>query len=203
VDFLGGEVDTVTVVMPHIPPRQFELTRAIASVAAQTKHPDDVIIATDRHGAGSAATRNRALYHVSTTWVAFLDDDDELLPSHIEILVRAAMRSGVGVVYSGCRVLDAKGDPIPVKEEWGRFGLPFDGDLLQRKAYLPVTSIVHASLAKQALFGPPAFMPSSDYDDWGFYVRLLALGATFLHVPEITWIWHHHGSNTSGRSDRW
>lgn len=196
-------MDTVTVVMPHIPTRQFELTRAIASVAAQTVHPDDVIIATDRGRAGSAATRNRALYHASTSWTAFLDDDDEFLPKHIEVVLNHALRTGASVVYTGCRVVDAQGLIIPLHDEWGRFGQPFDGELLQTKAYLPVTSLVLTSLAKQALFGPPASVPDSNYDDWGFYLRLLALGASFSHVPEVTWVWHHHGDNTSGRPDRW
>jgi glycosyltransferase involved in cell wall biosynthesis len=196
-------VDTVTVVTPHIMTRPSELTRAVASVAAQTHPPDGHLITYDRMHAGSAATRNRALHHASTHWVAFLDDDDEMMPNHLEVLMQNAWRTGAAVVYSGCRVLDAHGAAIPVKEEWGRFGQVFDGELLRKKAYLPVTSLVHTDLAKQALFGPPASAPDSNYDDWGFYLRLLALGATFLHVPEVTWIWHHHGNNTSGRPDRW
>jgi glycosyltransferase involved in cell wall biosynthesis len=196
-------MNAVTVVTPHIPKRAFELTRAVSSVAAQTLQPSEHIISTDQTHAGAAATRNRALYHASTTWVAFLDDDDELLPQHLDVLLQNAMRSGATVVYSGCRVLDPKGMVIPLREEWGRFGEAFDGELLKRKAYLPVTSLVHTTLAKQALFGPPAAAPDSDYDDWGFYLRLLGLGAAFLHVPEVTWIWHHHGNNTSGRGDRW
>lgn len=197
------KLDTVTVVTPHIPTRSFELTRAVASVAAQTVPPDYHVISTDRQHIGSAATRNQALYMVSTSWIAFLDDDDEMLPHHLEVLLQNAWRTGASVVYTGCRVLDAQANPIPVKEEWGRFGHAFDGELLKTKAYMPVTCLVLASLAKQALFGPPAHEPKSDYDDWGFYLRLLGLGAVFVHVPEITWVWHHHGANTSGRGDRW
>lgn len=196
-------MNTVTVVTPHILTRRLELTRAIASVAAQTVHPDDIIISTDTTHSGSAATRNRALYAVNTFWTAFLDDDDEMLPNHLDVLLQNAWRSGASVVYSGCRVLDAQANVIPLREEWGRFGQPFDAELLQTKAYMPVTCLVQTTLAKQALFGPPAHEPTSNYDDWGFYLRLVALGATFLHVPEITWVWHHHGQNTSGRPDKW
>lgn len=193
-------MDRVTVIVPHIPTRQFELARAITSVAAQTHQPEDVIIATDRRHEGSAATRNRVLQHVTTTWVAFLDDDDEFLPMHLELLVGYGLREGATVVYPGCRVVDAQGTSLPLQEEWGRFGKPFDGDLLRQRSYIPVTSLVNTSLAKQALFGAP---DGSDYDDWGFYLRLLDLGARFTHVPEVTWVWHHHGRNTSGRGDRW
>lgn len=196
-------MDRVTVIIPHIPTRTFELNRAVASVTAQTHQPENVIIAFDKRHDGSALTRNRALYHISTTWVAFLDDDDEFLPDHLELLLGYGLREGATVVYSGCRVVDAQNVTIPLQEEWGRFGHQFDGALLQQRSYIPVTSLVNTSLAKQALFGPPASTPDSDYDDWGFYLRLLGMGARFIHVPEVTWIWHHHGQNTSGRGDRW
>jgi glycosyltransferase involved in cell wall biosynthesis len=195
-------MDRVTVIMPHIPTRQFELARAVTSIAVQSHQPEDVIIAVDRRHEGAAATRNRVLQHVTTTWVAFLDDDDEFLPTHLELLVGYGLREGATVVYPGCRVVDAQGTSLPLQEEWGRFGKPFDGDLLRQKSYIPVTSLVNTSLAKQALFGPPSGVDTV-YDDWGFYLRLLALGARFTHVPEVTWIWHHHGKNTSGMGSRW
>jgi glycosyltransferase involved in cell wall biosynthesis len=196
-------LDRVTVVIPHIPVRTFELGRAVASVTAQTLQPENVVIAFDKRHDGSAITRNRALYHISTTWVAFLDDDDEFLPNHLETLVRYAQREGATVVYTGCRVVDERNNAIPLREEWGRFGQTFDPDLLRQRSYIPVTSLVHANMAKQALFGPPRHALDSDYDDWGFYLRLLEIGARFLHVPEVTWIWHHGQYNTSGRGDRW
>lgn len=195
-------MDRVTIVTPHIPTRQFELTRAIASVGAQIHQPSDIIISVDTKREGSAATRNRALAQATTPWVAFLDDDDELAPQHLDVLVHRALREGATVVYSGCQVVDNMGVSIPLQDEWGRFGKAFDPDLLRKQSYIPVTSLVHTGLAKQALFGPPLGV-QTDYDDWGFYLRLLDLGARFLHVPEVTWTWHHHGCNTSGRSDRW
>lgn len=194
----------VTVVIPHIGPRAEQLTRAVRSVAAQSHQARNIVIATDVHRNGSAVTRNRALYaDIDTDWVAFLDDDDEMLPQHLDVLTRAALRHGAQVVYSGCRVLDASLRDIPVREEWGRFGLPFDADLLRQRSYLPVTSLVRTDLARLAGFGPPDTHPDSVYDDWGFYVRLLDLGANFVHVPQVTWVWHHHGANTQGRADRW
>lgn len=196
-------MSTVTVVTPHIPNREFELTRAVASVTAQTVQPDYHIIATDRGHWGSAAVRNRALMAADTTWVAFLDDDDEFLVNHLEVVLSAADTSGADVIYTGCRVLDQHGDDVPMREEWGRFGQEFDPILLTTKAYLPVTSLVRTSLARLALFGPPNHKPESFYDDWGFYLRLLDIGAIFKHIPEVTWIWHHHGKNTSGQGNRW
>lgn len=178
-----------------------ELLRALTSVVAQTHQPDAIIVVTDNGRVGSALTRNRALaYNISTPWIAFLDDDDELLPNHLEVLTRAAIDNNAGVVYSGCRPVDAYGNEIPRADEWGRFGQPFDADLLKQYSYIPVTSLVSTYAARRSPFGAP---DGSDYDDWGFYLSVLDSGTRFLHVPEVTWVWHHHGHNTSGRPDRW
>lgn len=204
----GGPQADVTVVIPHIPTRRDMLLRALDSVTAQTVAPAAVSVAVDNHRCGSADTRNRALSAASTGWVAFLDDDDELGPQHIELLAGHAEASGADVVYSGCTVLDAHGRPVPPQEEWGRFGLPFDPDLLRRYSWLPVTSLVRTELARQV--GGFTRPPGSPYDDWGFYLRLLEAGARFVHLPVRTWTWHHwgHGTagvpgNTSGDPTRW
>lgn len=193
---------SVTVIIPTIPPRIRDLAEALGSIAEQTRPADAVIIATDVDREGSAVTRNRALFQARTEFVAFLDDDDRALPTHLETLL--AYSADADVVYTGCIVVNEHGQRLPMQEEWGRFGLPFDGDLLRKKSYLPVTSLVRTALAQQT--GGFEFRNDGvgSYDDWGFYLKLLDVGARFLHVPQQTWLWRHHGAgNTSGRSDRW
>lgn len=196
----------VAVIIPTHPARVANgmLKRAWDSVNAQTVQPRLIIVANDTERRGSARTRNLAMMGVKTEWIAFLDSDDEWLPCHLEVLTETAyieerVNSPVDVVYTGCRVVDPDGRDIPLRDEWGRFNKPFDGDLLRQKSYIPVTSLVRTRLATETWFEAP---PGSDYDDWGFYLRLLERGARFLHVPEVTWVWHHHGQNTSGRPDR-
>lgn len=190
----------VSVIMPHMPIRPNSMVRAIKSAATQTVKPRDIIIAADLDREGAAKTRNRALAKAETTWVAFLDDDDLWLPNHLEVLLDDAEQSHADVVYAGCRVIGPQGQLVAQREEWGRFGLPFSAERLREKSYLPVTSLVRTKLAQQAWFEAPE---GSLYDDWGFYLRLLDLGAVFHHVPQITWVWHHNGRNTSGQPDRW
>jgi hypothetical protein len=159
------------------------------------------MVETDDNHEGSAVMRNRAIARVETSWVAFLDDDDELLPHHFETLMDYAKRwPDVDVFYPGCRVFDGKGREVPRMMEWGRYLQKFDADLLRERSYIPVTSMVRTSLAKQAKFEAPE---GSVYDDWGFYLQLLNLGAKFMHVPVITWHWHHHGSNSQGLATKW
>lgn len=194
----------VTVVIPHIPPRHMPLLRAIRSVNDQTYPVDAISVVTDHQKRGAGRTRNLALAMARTRWVAFLDDDDWLLPSHVETLMNHAVETGADVVYSSCRVIHSEMGEIPRThpgfDEWGRPGKPFDPDLLRQRSYLPVTSLVDRGLAQRSSFEPP---PGSHYDDWGFYLGLLDLGATFSHVDEVTWVWTHGPHNTSGNPERW
>ena len=194
-------VDGVTMVMPVHPARwKSTMRRAIRSVLAQQMPVAAMSIATDLEGAGAGPTRDRAMAGVRTEWIAFLDSDDEWGQHHVAELATFARDSGADVVYSICRVIHAQLGEIPQSnplfEEWGRPGKPFDPDLLRQKSYLPVTSLVRTELAQQSSFVPP---DGSHYDDWGFYLRLLDLGARFEHLPRITWTWHHGPHNTSGQ----
>jgi hypothetical protein len=133
--------------------------------------------------------------------VALLDDDDEFEPQHLAELVACAEQTGADVVYSGCTVVGPDGQEIPLREEWGRFGRPFDPDLLRRKSYLPVTSLVRTELAHAV--GGFRCPPGSVYDDHGFYLALLDAGAKFVHAPIRSWRWFHHSGCTSGEATRW
>lgn len=190
--------DNVTVLIPSIPPRRQMLNRALVSVLNQLRQPDNIIVSIDHHRLGAAVNRNVTLTQVDTTWVAFLDDDDEFLPQHLLVLLQNS--DDADVVYTGCMVIGPHGEDVPLQEEWGRFGKPFDGLLLRKMSYLPVTSLVRTKLAQQSAFKAPLDSP---YDDWGFYLGLLDQGARFKHVPQKTWIWNHWGGNSSGRPDRW
>jgi len=196
--------NSVTVVIPHIPPRRIPLLRAIRSVNDQTHPVDAISIFTDNERRGAGRTRNMALAMARTSWVAFLDDDDYLHRDHIEVLLRHALETDADVVYSACRVIHTDLGEIPADhpawEEWGRPGKPFDPELLRERSYLPVTSLVKTSLAQRSSFEPP---PGSHYDDWGFYLGLLDLGARFSHINEVTWTWTHGDHNTSGDPGRW
>lgn len=191
----------VSVVIPTHPQRikNGMLTRALRSVVAQTYMPDVWHVVNDVARRGATATRNQGLMQVETDWVAFLDSDDEWLPNHLATLV-SHVDDDVDVLYSGCTVLDGTGHEVPRQEAWGRFGQAFNADLLRKASYIPVTSMVRTTLAQRV--GGFSYPSGSSYEDWGFYLKLLDAGARFMHIPEVTWIWHHHGNNTSGRPDR-
>jgi glycosyltransferase involved in cell wall biosynthesis len=190
----------ITVVIPTIPQRKGKLRKAISSVMAQTYPVSALSIAVDLDGEGSAKTRNRALNAVQTEWVAFLDDDDQFLPSAMHTFVWAQRDTDADVVYGLPRIVDAQG---VIQRRFFEAGGPevFDSELLRTKSYIPVVSLVRTQFAKQARFYYAADTNGS-YDDWGFYLNLLDLGARFYHVNQETFIWNIDGGNTSGRPDK-
>lgn len=87
----------VTVLIPYTPAHDALVTRAIASVEAQTVDTDFIALEdTDLRGAGW--TRNRLLTSVTTDYILFLDADDWLEPHAVETM-REAIQPGK-YVYS-------------------------------------------------------------------------------------------------------
>lgn len=191
----------ITVVIPTIPPREHLFRQACDSVVAQTYAADCIATAIDFDREGAARTRQRALDLVQTGWVAFLDDDDRFLPEHLEVLADAAQQSGADYVFSYF-YLDQRGN-LSEQDPLGYFGKPFDPADPHETT---ITVLVRTELAKAVGFTDPE-RPLQPADVMGedrrFLFGCLAEGATVLHVPRRTWIWNHHGANTSGRSDRW
>lgn len=193
----------ISVVIATIPPRAKLLRRAVWSVIEQTLRPDALVIEADPDHTGAAATKNRGLEKVTTEWVAFLDDDDQFKPEHLQRLSQVAEESGADVVYS---IPEVPGSTFVASEPM--YGRPFDADVLRQRSYIQTTSLVRTKLVQQSGgFQCPA---GSNYDDWGCWLALLDAGARFVHLPEPTFIWNHWGpgapgtpGNTSGRGDRW
>jgi hypothetical protein len=177
------------------------LERALASVSAQTV-PVSILVQTDRDREGSAATRNRALGRVETSHVVWLDDDDVLMPWSVQVLTEAQEATGADVISGAAWIPEVPDHREPVET-------PAPGWIPQKtvraRSVLHVTSLVRVSMAREA--GGFQFRrdpgTTMDLDDFGLYAGMAERGATFWRVPETVLIWHVHGSNTSGRPDRW
>lgn len=206
---------TVAVCVPTIPGREQLLDRAIRSIEKQTLAPDEVVVVLDEHGLGAAPTRNTAWRTAETELVAFLDDDDEFLPHHLEACVNTLIEKQAGLVYSWFELVGwdeatpDRPDPLatmnngelvhPLGVEWGR-----EQELHFRKyPFIPITTVVRRPLLERSggypQPGTPEW-PRSDCEDWGGHLRLLDVGAKFVHHPERTWRCYHHGGSTAGRS---
>lgn len=205
----------VLVVIPTFTEREDLLKRAVASIREDM---GKVLVAgaieVDIAGLGPAACRNRAVIQsmnagMNPTWIAFLDDDDEFHPGHLEKLVAHANETGADVVYPWFDLmvngrLDNERDILRLNGDYV-IGQPFDPASLDDHNYIPVTALIRTTsfLAAGGFPEPNSEVwPHPDCEDWGLWLRLRDTGAVFSHLPERTWIWNWHGRNTSGRPDR-
>ena len=211
-----GDPADVTVVIPTIPPRAETLMRrAMTSVALQTRPPaGGVRVWLDADGEGPAVMRDRALRaggaeEITTEWVTFLDDDDEILPQHLEIMFRVVE----AVEASGGRVQMVYPWPYTIggtNPHEANFGQPFQ---LERPVQTTIVVMVRTGLAREIGFRAMGDLdaPGRLYggEDWDFTQRVATwclerdVRPGVVHVPVRTWLWHHHGGNTSGLPRNW
>lgn len=193
-------IDAVTVAIPSIPIRKNLLARAVLSVTDQVLPAQAISIAVDNLKEGAAMTRQRALNGVTTPWTAFLDDDDEFMPQHLQLLMRHALETGADYVFSWFEVVGGI-DPFPMNRL-----LEFDPASPKQTT---VTVLVKTELAKQVGFLRPSDGDAVGGQVWGedyqFTLECIKAGARIEQLPngERTWFWHHDSKNTSGRPDRW
>lgn len=190
---------TVSVLIPTIPERATLLQRALASVSAQTLRPDEICVAVARPDEPAWSTRDRALRMATSTHIACLDDDDEFLPQHLERCAAHQAETGADMVFPWFTT-DHCSDPFP-----GEFGTPWDPARPRE-----TTTVIFARRQAVLDVGGYRFADGDRHDDGrhragedsDLVKRLNAAGHLIVHIPERTWVWHHHGANTSGLPER-
>lgn len=191
-------VGDISVVIPTIPPRKKNgrLEAALSSVEAQTLQPAATIVVLDELKQGAAANRQKGLDKVETEYVAFLDDDDELYPQHLEVLRNNI--EDADLIYPW---FDVKGgsDPFPQFEE-------MDWDCSQPRQ-IPITFLART----ESIRAVGGFVQDFDLanfsthggEDYQLILRVCRAGMKVRYHKERTWQWNHHYSNTSGMPSRW
>lgn len=193
-----------------------ELQHALASVAAQTHTPLELIlveasgIALDvaddtcrpatllRVNAGQRLPRpaaaNAGLQAATGEFCMLLDEDDWIAPDHIAGLLQA-LRShgGIEAVYSSTQKTDPAGAATGYV-----FDADFDPVLLLRDNYIPI----HAMLFSRTLLDRGCvFDEDFDiYEDWDFWLQLQQQ-TDFLHVEQLTAFYREGGESATAASD--
>ena len=168
------------------------LARALASVWAQTRQPERVLVVNDTLRVGAGTVRQQLLDMVQTEWLAWLDSDDEWFPEHLEKVMRVAEETDSVWVHSyfECRGVD----PL------GHFGVPFNPCTPH---HTTMVILERTYLAKEVGFPPSATHGRFSNEDWahitGFAQLCCERNLKMTHLPERTWTYHMGHGNSSGR----
>lgn len=175
--------------------RNGKLQRALESVLAQERQPDEIVIINDIEGRSAAWTRQRVLDRVGTDRLAWLDSDDEWLPMHLRKCEEVMDATGAVFVYPWMTA--DSNDPL------GHFGIPFNP---ATPHHTTITFMVETALAKEVGFAADYLTVTPERrhggEDWLHIVGLCQLavqrGLKMVHLAERTWRYHVDGNNTSG-----
>ncbi len=194
------------------------LRRALASVFAQTRLPDEVLVSchesegppvasavsvwADRvrvvhhDGVGAALARNTAIEEATGEWIALLDDDDEWRPDRLERQLRLVdANPDLIAVYADARI---EGDSSRGPTVFSRQS-PSAGSIRERLRLdnvIPTSSVLVRRDVIARLGGfRHRFEPAEDYDLW---LRLAAIGLVAFD-PKPLAVYHLHAGQT-GRS---
>jgi glycosyltransferase involved in cell wall biosynthesis len=125
------------------------ISKAIASVLAQTERDLELIVVDDgstdgtpalveamddprlrlvvQANAGPSAARNTGVKHAQAQWIGFLDADDWWLPEKLAATLRRAReRPDAGLIYSSVLMVNEQGEPYDVLHA------DVEGDVLER-----------------------------------------------------------------------
>jgi GT2 family glycosyltransferase len=132
--------------------------------------------------------------------IGYVDDDDELLPNHIE-LVGKEVESGAAFAFSRAVFRYANGDETedPEPDNHDPNKRYYDPTALLRQNIAPVSSYMHSSSAYERVGGwDRRILRMEDWDLWG---RMFIEFGPPVHVPVVTnAIYRGHGPNLTTSS---
>ncbi len=184
------------------------LRRALASVAAQHYPNLEVVVVNDGGGdpravlsefgdafptrlithpvsLGRARAAQAGLERAAGDYVNFLDDDDVLLPYHLQTLAETVARDNARVAYSNVECLLVATEPGPEEGVLARsvFASEFDATRLLFENTIPIMAVL---MERKLALDVGGFDPAFDYfEDWDLWIRL-SRRTVFLHVPVVT-----------------
>ena len=155
------------------------------------------------HSVGAAEARNEGVRVASGEWIAFLDDDDEWLPTKLEKQVTAAVQSGNPLAIVTCKiVLRCGGSDSIVPHHLPASGQPMSEYVLGAPRNGFQTSSYFVSRALMLLV--PWSKNLRGLQDFDWFLRGTSYpGATLTVVPEPLSIYNVECADTITRKLSW
>lgn len=141
--------------------------------------------------------KNMGIIYSKGSYIAYLDDDNEWDPDHLETLVAEIEKMGCDAVYSRWRYEGdgpASGKEFPFQQ---MTNVAKDG-LLASPAnnFIDTSSILHSKGAFVRLLGINVWNPEiRRFGDWEMVSRSLEAGCRWRGVDKVTFTYHWHGEN--------
>lgn len=201
--------------------RSARLKRAIDSVLAQTFKDFELIIVDDcstddteevvksydytdekirycklDHNTGSDThPKNVGLAASKGDFIAYLDDDNEFLPYHLDMLYKAFERNPkLDMVYGDMVIYD---DANPEAAPAQAITYDFDAQFLMKRNYIDTSEVMHRRDLAFAVGGFDETLPK--FIDWNMWVRMTKWGANIQRVPGIVTNYHTHKQTKSAK----
>lgn len=201
----GIDIVDVTVCTATIPTRVELLKRAVKSVENQTLKVKEHLIQLDDKKEGHALVLDNLVKNAKTKYVAILDDDDELLPNHIELLYNKILETDADLVYPHFRYSN-----LPDGGHLEKFrNKPWDNKYPHQ---VPITWIAKREVVLEVdgfSGGFDIFSMQVDNEgnrigqDFHLIKKLAAANKYITNIADITWIYHVGHPSTQGIPIRW
>jgi glycosyltransferase involved in cell wall biosynthesis len=191
------------------------LPETLASILAQSRAPDDVLVVDDgstddtaavarrfapgvrcirQANGGLSAARNRGIAETDADVLAFIDADDLWTSEFLATLLpRLVDEPGLGAVFGGARYVDEAGRDLAQQALRSVAGDELH-DLLVDGEFFPA----HAVLVRRACFEAVGVFDESlsASEDWDMWLRISAR-FPFAGVSEVVALYRLHGENMS------
>lgn len=168
----------ITILTSSLPERADMLAEAIKSVREQTV-PVPHLVYVDHLRQSPSHAYNLLARGADTEWITFLDDDDTLMPHHVETLLASIEEDPeVDVVYTR---------PRCVGQHIAWYFEPFSADTLKTRSIVPIT----AAVRREVFWAAGGHYPEWGAD-WRLWQRISENGGRFRALETVTWRYKRH-----------
>ncbi len=149
---------------------------------------------------GLADSRNVGIAAARGKYIAYLDDDDEYYPDHLETLVTFLENTGYEVAYADALRAHQHRNAAGEYETWHRdqpYSTDFDYNIILCGNFSPVQCYMHAKSCIDAVGGFDTTLTS--HEDWELWLRL-SRRYDCVHLKKTTseFTWRQDGSTMTG-----